>query len=266
MLSFNFGKKESISKIENQKISEPYDKSVVIEGLTYNISLWPFEPFDNSEKLGLKIYSLDFGTEEHGSAITNKGMETFRKLTTEMRTFFDEVNEKEHIDAITFKGATTRLNSDEHALAKEIGKQVEEKLRLDSHLLDGFSHEQDGKKIIVENGYLILEGEFDKPGHFSIKAISEKSAELPELPEWFKPEIWKFMYRNSHPSEIIEKMTDQSDKGAAQRLALYERTLKRSFPEYEFERAGEDSMRVVVYINKEKKNRIKEEFSKISKY
>lgn len=263
MLSFNFGKKESISKIENVKTSELYDKSVIIEGLTYNISLWPFEPFGNGEMPGSKIYSLDFGTEEHGSAVTNKGMEVFRKLTTEMRNLFDEVNKKELIDAITFKGATTRLNSEEHALAKEIGKQAEEKLRQDNHLLDGFYHEQDGKKIKVENGYLILEDKFEKPGHFSIKAISDKTAKLPELPDWFKPEIWKFMYKDNQPIELIDKMTDQSDKGALQRLALYERTLKRTFPEYEFERVGEDNMRVVVYINNEKKDKIREGFSRL---
>ena len=61
----------------------------------------------------------------------------------------------------------------------------------------------------------------------------------------------------------LSQLTTWSNQGAAQRLALYERTLKRSFPEYEFERAGDDNMRVVVYVNPQKKDKIREEFSKV---
>jgi hypothetical protein len=127
-----------------------------------------------------------------------------------------------------------------------------------NHLLDGFSKEQDGKKITIENGYLNLEGNFQKPGSFSMRALAEEIIEIPDMPEWFKPAVWYFMDRDSIEDKTLQKATDTSRKGSELRLVLYMRFLKRDFPEYEFERIHPDYPKVVIYTNKEKKDVIRQ--------
>lgn len=236
-----------------------FEKSVIIDGLTYQIDFsQSFLVDKNKNKLDFNIYSLNFDTKEHGTAVTNKGALVFNQLTKEIKKLFDEINSKTPINAITFTASNMRLNVEEEQKTREVGIGLEKKLLENNHLLDGFSKEQDGKKITIENGYLNLEGDFQKPGSFSIKAIVEETIEVHDIPEWFKPAVWCFIDRDIIDDKTLQKATDTSRKGSELRLALYTRFLKRDFPEYEFERIHPDYPKVIVYINKEKKDVIRQ--------
>jgi hypothetical protein len=167
MINLGFEKFKKVQKNKNQfeafQSDQYYEKDVAIDGLTYQIVFSEFNPFKDKGESNLGIFSLDFSTKEHGGAITNKGIAVFGKLINEMRIFFDEVNSSKQINAITFTPSSSRMNIAEEAQVQNFGKSIEKKLAEDNHLLDGFLKEHDGQKISVENGYLNLSGNFQKP-------------------------------------------------------------------------------------------------------
>lgn len=259
-LGFEKFKKKNSSETQEDDIRFiSHEKSVVIDGLTYQIDFSSFFPTTkNGKEFDLDMYSLNFNTKEHHGAITNKGVMVFNELTKEIKKFFDEINSETPINAVVFSASNMRLNSEEEAKTREIGRDIEKKLLENNHLLDGFSKEQDGKKITIENGYLNLEGNFQKPGSFSMRALAEEIIKIPDMPDWFKPAVWYFIDRDSIEDKTLQKATDISRKGSELRLALYTRFLKRDFPEYEFERIHPDYPKVVIYTNKEKKDVIRQ--------
>lgn len=221
-----------------------YSKTVMIEDLNYAIDL-------HQDKRQKDVWHLSFST-DYGTAITNKGLKTYRLVIENIDALLRAAIDRDNVKKVEFAASAESLPVEVFSSFKEF---LSAKIRENAHVFDNFSYVSNmgfyKKALYVKNGTVEI-FESGKRGR------NLKSALSGEDPEWSNDTVMPIDQFINDPDQLGDLLSDKEmldsflrhvrggfsfeikpgKDSADQRMNLYERTLKQSFPQYDFSRKG----------------------------
>ena len=201
-----------------------FETSRKISGLTYNIEVLHEGDINESS-----VYNVGFSTKEYGNKITNQGINTYNQIVDAIMETVLFLNKKEGVNFISIEAI-------KNSFSKEKQSQIIEKLNTEfknnNNIFNGFHYKNsEDYSFDINNGLFVVT--YEKDNNQTVKWKDDVKTTINKLlPEMFNDDIILAILKHIKMNEEIDYI--EKKKGGEQRLKLYERTLKKRFPGYDY--------------------------------